>query len=149
ALPVRMDQVDDVLKSIVVFDDQHHTGFVQLPSRAPLSDIFRGLPFGPNALESNAALIDALKGAEVSVRAGSTMSGRIVSVSKEEAKNGDDDTTIVRHRVGVMTDAGLKQFVLEEAANIEFDDPVLSRQIEQALASVAEHREGQGRTLKI
>ena len=63
-----MDQVDDVLKSIVVFDDKGNTGFVQLPSRAPLSDIFRGLPFGPAALESNAALIDALKGSEVSVR---------------------------------------------------------------------------------
>ena len=64
----------------VVFDDKGNTGFVQLPSRAPLSDIFRGLPFGPGALESNADLLEALKGSEVSVRADSSMSGRIVSV---------------------------------------------------------------------
>ncbi len=148
-VPVRMDQVDDVLKSIVVFDAQGNTGFVQLPSRAPLSDIFRGLPFGPAALESNAALVEALKGAEVSVRAASSMSGRIVSVNKEDTKLGDEEGVVTRHRVGVMTSNGLKQFVLEEATSIEFSDPVLAKQIDQALASVAEHREGQGRTLRI
>ncbi|MDZ4865880.1 MAG: DUF4139 domain-containing protein [Alphaproteobacteria bacterium] len=148
-LPVRMDQVDDVLKSIVVFDDKGNTGFVQLPSRAPLSDIFRGLPFGPAALESNAALIDALKGAEVAVRASDSISGRVVSVVKEEVRLPDGDATTTHHRVGVMTSSGLKQFVLEEASSISFSDPVLTKQINQALASVAEHREGQGRTLKI
>jgi hypothetical protein len=148
-LPVRMDQVDDILKSIVVFDNKGNTGFVQLPSRAPLSDIFRGLPFGPGALESNAALIDALKGSEVTVRASDSISGRVVSVVKEEVRLPDGDATTTHHRVGVMTSSGLKQFVLEEASSITFSDPVLTKQINQALASVAEHREGQGRTLKI
>ncbi len=148
-LPVRMDQVDDVLKSIVVFDDKGNTGFVQLPSRAPLSDIFRGLPFGPSALDSNAALLEALKGAEVSVRAESSMSGRIVSVVKEQRKLPDNEGTTTIHRVGVMTSGGLKQFVLEDASSVTFTDPVLAKQIEQALASVSEHREGQSRTLKI
>ena len=146
-MPVRMDQVDDVLKSIVIFDNQGNTGFVQLPSRAPLSDIFRGLPFGPRALDSNAGLMEALKGSVVSVRANTSFSGRIVSVSEETSKG--EDSTITRHRVGVMTDYGLKQFILEEATSITFDDPVLTMQINQALAAVSEHREGQGRTLKI
>ena len=88
-MPVRMDQVDDILKSIVVFDQQGNTGFVQLPSRAPLSDIFRGLPFGPRALESNASLVEALKGAEVSVRASSSFDGRIVSVNEEQTTSED------------------------------------------------------------
>lgn len=148
-LPVRMDQIDDVLKSIVVFDDKGNTGFVQMPSRAPLSDIFRGLPFGPAALESNAALLDALKGAVVSVRADDSIEGRIVSVVKEDVRSPDNDSVTTQHRVGVMTSSGLKQFVLENATSVTFDDPILTKQIEQALASVAEHREGQGRTLKI
>lgn len=148
-MPVRMDQVDDILKSIVVFDQQGNTGFVQLPSRAPLSDIFRGLPFGPRALESNASLVEALKGSEVSVRAGSSFEGRIVSVNEEQTTGEDGTKLMTRHRVGVMTEYGLKQFVLEEASAITFSDPVLTKQINQALAAVSEHREGQGRTLKI
>ncbi|MEQ1755172.1 MAG: DUF4139 domain-containing protein [Micropepsaceae bacterium] len=147
-MPVRMDQVDDVLKSIVVFDGAGNTGFVQLPSRAPLSDIFRGLPFGPKALDSNAELIEALKGSEVSVRAENNFSGRIVSITEETART-DEKTSITRHRVGVMTANGLKQFVLEDATAITFADPVLNKQIDQALAAIAEHREGQGRTLRI
>lgn len=149
ALPVRMDQVDDVLKSIVVFDDKGGTGFVQLPSRAPLSDIFRGLPFGPDALNSNVALIQALKGSQVSVNGPARLEGRIVSVVEETEKSGENNGQITRHRVGVMTEDGLRQFVLEDAENISFSDPVLQGQINQALVSVAEHREGQGRTLKI
>jgi hypothetical protein len=39
--------------------------------------------------------------------------------------------------------------VLEEASSVKFADPVLTSQIEQALSAVAEHREGQGRTLRI
>jgi hypothetical protein len=48
-----------------------------------------------------------------------------------------------------MTPGGLKQFVLEDATSVTFNDPVLARQVEQALAAIAEHREGQSRTLKI
>jgi hypothetical protein len=147
ALPVRMDQVDDVLKSIVVFDDKGGTGFVQLPSRAPLSDIFRGLPFGPDALRSTAALLQALKGAQITVSS-PALEGRVVSVVEEAFKD-DDNNWLKRNRVGVMTDEGLRQFVLEEAESIAFSDPVLQGQINQALVSVAEHREGQGRTLRI
>ncbi len=114
-----------------------------------MSDIFRGLPFGPAALESNAALLQALKGAEVSVRGDTSITGRIASVTKESVKLPNNEGTTAQHRVGVMTSGGLKQFVLESATSVTFTDPVLARQVEQALAAVAEHREGQSRTLKI
>jgi hypothetical protein len=147
-LPVRMDQVDDVLKSIVVFDNQGGAGTIQLPSKAPLSDIFRGLPFGPDALESGPGLISALKGAEVTVTGPQRMAGRVVSVTPETTKT-NDDQEITRHRVAMMTDGGLQQFVLEEADSVTFKDPVLQGQIQSALTSLAEHREGQGRMLTI
>jgi hypothetical protein len=147
-LPVRMDQADDVLKSVVVFDDLGGAGTIQLPSRAPLSDIFRGLPFGPDALNSGADLIAALKGADVSVSGPARIDGRIVAVNEETQKAGDD-REIVRHRVSVMTSGGLRQFVLEEADSVAFKDPVLQGQIDSALKSMSEHREGQARTLTI
>lgn len=147
-LPVRFDQVDDVLKSIVVYDNLGGDGTVQLPSRAPLTDIFRGLPFGPSALDSGPALITALKGAEVQVSGPERIEGRIVAVAKETAK-GDNDLVITRNRVSVITAQGLRQFVLEDAEAVSFRDPRLQAQIDSALASVAQHREGQARTLTI
>ena len=67
SLPVRLDQVDDVLKSVVVFDDQGKVGQITLPGRDPLSETFKDLPFGPQALASLDKLLSALVGAEVTV----------------------------------------------------------------------------------
>jgi hypothetical protein len=75
SLPIRFDQVDDVLKSLVVFDDAGGVGTVRLPARAPLEEAFRDLPFSQTALDSPVELLNALQ----------------------------------RHRVSVMTSAGLQQ----------------------------------------
>ncbi|MCZ6448219.1 MAG: hypothetical protein O6831_08270, partial [Alphaproteobacteria bacterium] len=67
SLEIRLDQVDDVLKSIVVYDATGRVGTIGLPGREPLAQAFRDLPFGLDALASPAALLGALKGAEVEV----------------------------------------------------------------------------------
>ena len=51
-LTVRLAQVDDVLKSIVVYDDRGGVGTISLPGREPLVQAFRDLPFHGSALES-------------------------------------------------------------------------------------------------
>ena len=48
-LDVRLDQVDDVLKSLVVRDAHGTVGTVRLAGRAPLEQIFRDLPFDAGA----------------------------------------------------------------------------------------------------
>src|SRR4051812_22921181 len=58
-LDVRLDQVDDVLKSIVVFDDAGSVGAITLPSRSPDGDVLRDTPFDERALGSEAALLQA------------------------------------------------------------------------------------------
>src|SRR5215472_8922322 len=68
-LNVPLDQVDDVLKSIVVFDNKGGVGAASLPGRQPLAQLFNDLPFGPEALTSPAALLNALQGAEIRVGA--------------------------------------------------------------------------------
>ena len=64
-LDVRLGQVDDVLKSIVVFDDAGGVGAIRLPGREPVFQLFRDLPFDQAALTSPVMLLNALKGAEV------------------------------------------------------------------------------------
>ena len=66
SLEVRLDQVNDVLKSIVVYDDQGGIGAISLPGQQPLQEVFRELPFGPDALSSPVALLNALRGARCS-----------------------------------------------------------------------------------
>ena len=44
-LDVPLEQVDDVLKSIVVFDSKGGVGSASLPGRQPLEQSFHDLPF--------------------------------------------------------------------------------------------------------
>lgn len=145
---LRLDQMDDVLKSLVVYDDKGGGGTVEMPSRAPLDEIFRNLPVGREAFASTQDLLGALKGAEITVDGPVSASGRILSVTTETAQR-DDNFVLTRHRVSIMTRSGIIQFVLEDAETVTFDDPTLKAQVDQALAALARHRERDGRTLTI
>ena len=75
-LSVRRDQVDDVLKSLVISDDVGKLGQVSLPGKEPVSEAFRDLPLSEETLASPSALLSALRGAEVRVEtAGSVLIG--------------------------------------------------------------------------
>ena len=65
SLDVPLDQVDDILKSLVVYDDGGTAGEVTLPGREPLTQAFIDLPFDRAALDSAPALLNALQGSEV------------------------------------------------------------------------------------
>src|SRR5713226_8904654 len=59
-LTVSLEQVDDVLKSLVVYDDKGAVGGLSLPGKEPLTQAFKDMPFDQTALESPAALLAAL-----------------------------------------------------------------------------------------
>src|SRR5579885_514746 len=56
-LTVPLDQVDDVLKSLVVYDDRGGVGGLSLPGKEPLRQTFKDMPFDQTAFESPANLI--------------------------------------------------------------------------------------------
>lgn len=148
-LDIRLDQVDDVMKSIVVFDDHGTIGEISLPGREPMAELFRDLPFGPAALTSTAALLTALHGAEVSISGSRAMTGRIVAVTEETAALPDNAGTVIRHRLGLMTADGLCQAILEEVDTLQFTDSDLQGQVNAALAAMARHNAPDRRRLEI
>jgi hypothetical protein len=148
-LSVRLDQVDDVLKSIVVYDDTGAAGAIRLPGREPLSQVFRDLPFGPEALQSPVMLLNALPGAEIRATGQRQIEGRLVRVVPESAVLPDGRGSVTRHRVSVMTVEGLQTFIFEEAESVVFTDPELRAQIDSALAAISEHRTRDRRTLQV
>ncbi|MEE9301940.1 MAG: DUF4139 domain-containing protein, partial [Alphaproteobacteria bacterium] len=149
SLGIPLDQVDDVLKSIVIHDDLGGIGNVRLPSREPLAQIFRDFPFDPDALESPPDLLNALQGAEVRALGAREIEGRLFRVVPEAILLPNGLGSTVRHRVSLITPDGLQQFILEDAASVRFVEPELQAQIESALAAIAEHRERDRRVLRI
>ena len=148
-LPVRLDQVDDILKSLTVFDAARAVGAVSLPGKAPLAELFRDLPFGPEALGSPTALLNALVGAEVEVAGNVAAKGRIFRVETEDVALPNNGGTTQRHRLTLMTDNGMVQAVVEDVTALRFTDPALRAQIARALAGIAENRAKDRRELSI
>src|SRR5215471_12110179 len=148
-LTVGLDQVDDVLKSLVVYDDKGGVGGLSLPGREPLKQAFKDLPFDESSLGSPAALLATLKGAQISVGGGRAMSGRIVSVEPEVVALNDGKSTTQRTRVTLLTDRGLQQFILEDAENLQFADVALREKVAQALMAIQGNRAREARTLEL
>jgi hypothetical protein len=148
-LTVPLDQVDDVLKSLVVYDDKGGIGGLGLPGKEPLKQAFRDQPFDEAALQSPAELLGALKGAQISVGGGRAVSGRILSVQPETTTSRDGNTTTQRTRVTLLTGQGLQQFVLEDAENLQFADPALGEKVAKALTAIQSNRAADSRTLEL
>lgn len=149
SLGVPLDQVDDVLKSIVIADSRGGAGTVRMPGREPLKQVFRDLPFGQNALNSPAGILNALQGAVIRAQGAIVIEGRVLRAVPETVKLPDGQGTLRRHRVSVMTQQGLKQFILEDAVSVSFASPKLQQQVNTALTAIATHRARDRRDLKI
>ncbi len=107
-LDVPLDQVDDVLKSLVVYDAGGRAGEITLPGREPLAQSLGDLPVDPSALASTSALLNALQGSEVRVGGDGAIVGRLLH-AEDATERGQDGVTDTLTRVSVLTDRGLRQ----------------------------------------
>lgn len=145
-LDVPRDQLDDILKSLVVFDDKGRVGKVSLAGEAPLSEYLRGLPFDEAALQSFPALLASLRGERVTLSGPRQITGRIAAV--DEIFSGANGGP-ARHRLTILTDQGMEQIFLDEAQRVSFADPKLTAAVNAALDAVSDLRRGDSRQLKI
>jgi hypothetical protein len=150
-LSVPLDQVDDILKSLVVRDPGGPVVSVGLPGREPLAEAFRYLPFNESELANLPALLKVLQGRRVTVEGrgqkadGQKVSGRIVGVRREEAGDG-----AARHHLSLLYDDGaVGTFVLEAIDAIVFDDPEVKEMLSAALTATQEARAADARSVAI
>lgn len=146
---VRRDQVDDVLKSVVVYDDKGAVGSISLPGEEPLTELFRELPFKHGDLASPVSLLAALRGSEVEIQGSRDIKGRIVTINSEEQILKTGEGSVTRHRLTLNTDDGLQSLILEETDNLHFTDEELQKQIDHALKGIAEHGQQERRELQV
>lgn len=148
SFPVRLDQVNDLLKSLLVFDSKGQLKSVRLPGKQPLEQAFRDLPFTHAQLNNPVALLNAYQGANVQVKdAGQTHQGQLVQVKAE--KHVVDETAVKKHRVTLLTKQGLKSFLLEDLQSVELLDGKATAEIQSALDAVFENGQSERRKLQI
>jgi hypothetical protein len=133
-LDVPLSAVDDILKSLVVFDAAGSVAEVELPGRDDTVRAFAGAPFGPEALESPVAYLNALRGTDMTVSGAHPMTGRLVRA--ETVTETIDTIAMPRTRVTLLGADGLRQFLLEEAEGVQITDPTLRAKVDAALESL-------------
>lgn len=145
-MEVPIEQVNDVLKSVVVFDKSGSVEGLSLPGPNPLHETFKKLPFTVQDLQSPGALLSKLQGTEVEVEhKGVSHSGSVLGVAKQD--NGDLGSVDV---VSILdSEREIKSLVLEPGANITFKDEDVKAKIANALSVVGDGKVDGAREVSI
>ncbi len=143
-LDIPLEQVDDVLKSLIVFDTAGGVGGIELPGRDTARAAFGDVPFGPDALATPLDFLNSLQGVRMQVAGPQPMEGALMraEATHEPASLRMAPRAIDRTRLTLLTDTGLRQFVLEDAEAVQVADPGLRARIARAVAALR-HEAGQ------
>ena len=155
-LDIPLDQVDDVLNSLVVFDDHGGVGSIELPGRDDAHRAFADVPFAQAMLNSPADMLASLRGEEIAVAGPAAMTGRIVSaISEPLATPGGDrakagaEYAASHTRVTLLTTEGFRQFILEDAASVRLTNPALAARVGAALVAARTQAASSSRHLSL
>ncbi|WP_299814705.1 DUF4139 domain-containing protein [uncultured Roseibium sp.] len=140
-----LDQVNDVLKSIVVYDGKGVVEGLTLPGPDPRGETFKNLPFSQDDLQSPARLLAQLQGTRVHLeKAGTTIEGLVLGVSvKDQGDKGQADI------VSVLSDGRIVGVDLSPETEIVFLDDQIRQQVARALAAVGNGKSDGARTLTL
>ncbi|MEO1279599.1 MAG: hypothetical protein AAFV77_11645, partial [Planctomycetota bacterium] len=147
-LRVDQDQLNDLLKSLVVLDADGTVGAISYGSREPIER--RLASFGVNLADnpSMAELLSRLRGASVKIETiDSAATGTVTSVEAVQRAQGDQ--AISTHAVTVFTGAGIKRLDLDKITSLEFLDAQLKEDIARALDILAQERDENIRTVEV
>ncbi|MBL6076879.1 DUF4139 domain-containing protein [Belnapia sp. T18] len=133
---VPVEDVDDVLKSLVLRDPAGVVEGLRLPAQEIEAEAFRGLPLKPADFENRASLLRALRG-QVVEAGGST--GRLTDA--EEAEGG--------LRVSLLSEKGLRLLLLREGEEVSLTDAGLAARIARAAEALAAARAADERQVEI
>lgn len=131
-----LEDVDDLLKSLVVLDPRGTVEGVRLPAQDVAAEAFRGLPLRPADFETRVSLLQALRGQMV--EAGG-FTGHLADAA--EAEEG--------LRLALVTDAGIATAMVREGEEVRLLDAALSARIRRAADALAATRSEDERRIEI
>ena len=133
---IPVDSVDDLLKSLTVSDPAGRVTGIRLPARDMAEEALRGLPLRPEDFAGRAALLNALRGQEVTV---GELSGRLAGASEDERGL----------HVSLVTEKGIAGVTVGEGVEVTLRDAALAARIRRAAEALAAAGTGQERQVEI
>ncbi len=151
------DQINDILKSMVVLDLSKGKGQIEGVSYSSKEPLSRRLSsFGVNISDNPSAgeILNRLRGTKVKIKAPSgESSGTIMNVEKKPTilpgANAAPPQVVDLPWINLVTDQGIKSVNLTESTGFEILDAALADELNKALAALAEYRAERTKTVDI
>ncbi len=139
ALLFPTDQVNDLLKSLVLIDGGGQVQPVTYGTRDPVSRTLQSFAIDVTQPTSRADLLQKLRGARVLVtpNTGPALTGQIVGVETRTEHRPDGTVTDNIPTLNLLTDAGLQSIDLNTTRAVQILDPRLNQEFKQALSVLA------------
>ena len=135
-LAFRTEQINDILKSLVVQDfGGGSVGVVSYASRDPIEKTLKSFGVDITGKPTLAELLGQLRGEPVEIAAPRALKGTIVGVEERQIIVKDNVVTV--DMVNILTDAGLEQLDVSELRGIRLTSEKVGSELRKALATVA------------
>ncbi|QYA04512.1 DUF4139 domain-containing protein [Rhizobium sp. B21/90] len=141
-IDVPLDQVDDILKSIVVRDDKGHVKSLSLAGPTPVDETFKTLPFKPSDLTSLPALLNSIKGSRI--QAGEQQ-GVVLGVTEIPG----NVQTPLSWQLSFLRDDGAIAMVPIPGTQITIVDPAIKDKLKGAMSVISKASVDNARTITI
>ncbi len=129
-LMFKTDQINDILKSMVLFDEGGTVTSVTYASNDPVERTLRSFGVDISGEPSLPDLLKQLRGAEVTV---DKVIGKILGVEQEERIVGQPEAKITEHILRLVTATGVQSVKLSAVQNLTFNDPKMQQELNEAL----------------
>jgi hypothetical protein len=150
-LRFRTEQINDILKSLVVIDRSGGTvAGVSYPSQEPLAR--RLSAFGVDLTDepSMAAIVGRLRGAPITITLpDGTVSGTVLGGETRPEGFGHLQEAVMVPVVNLVTKDGVRSVRLADARSIRIDDAAIADELNRALAAISEQRSDRFKTVDI
>ncbi|MEI6874631.1 MAG: DUF4139 domain-containing protein, partial [Spirochaetota bacterium] len=150
SLPFATSEINDVLKSLVIWDlpgpgPIAGSPSVSYPSLQGLDEALRGLRIDLTGAPKIADILVRLRGAELTVESPEAITGRIVSVeSRGSGKDGAARPTLV-----LLSAKGVRAVALDDIVSWKFTDDEISADFSRALSLILGARDADRRVVDV
>ena len=149
ALRFRTDQVNDLLKSMIVQDfDGGRVATVTYDSRDPVTKTLKSFAVDLTTNPSLGQLLERIRGERVEVATPSPLQGIILGVERKQERAGEKEVVEVEY-LNLVTADGLRSIPLAQIQRLQILNERLSAELRQALEVLASAHDTQQKVVRL
>lgn len=147
-LAFRTEQINDILKSLIVRDlDGGTVGAVGYSARDPIEKTLRSFAVDITGKPTLGQLLDQLRGEPVEISGSRAIVGVILGVEKQ--RQVVERSVVEIEMLNVLTDAGIQQLKLSELGGVKLTNDKVAGELRKALATLASGHDADKKTVEL